>query len=182
MRIYTRTGDKGETGLIGGARVGKDDVVIEALGDLDELNAAIGIVRSLGVSAELDHLLARVQSALFDCGAEVAAEPGSRFARPAPVQGLTASLEGSIDSQENALAPLRNFLLPGGAGPAAHLHLARAVCRRAERHLVALNRHRPVRPELIAFVNRLSDWMFLAARTENARLGTQESVWRGGSE
>ncbi len=177
MRIYTRTGDGGQTGLIGGARVGKDDPVIAVVGSLDETNCALGLARALLGGGPLDATLHRAQSALFEAGAEVACPADSPYFTEAKVDGLTLELEASIDELTAQLPALKNFILPGGAPGAAQLHLARSVCRRAERELVALAQSRPVRAELLAFVNRLSDWLFTAARSANQTAGAVETVW-----
>ena len=178
-RIYTKTGDAGETGLFGGGRVGKDDARVEACGAVDELNAALGAARARGVDPKLEALLAGAQSALFTIGADLATPPGAR-ARSAvpPVEpAWTLALESAIDRFELALPPLRHFVLPGGTAAAAGLHLARAVCRRAERRVVALHRREPVEPEVLAYLNRLSDFLFVAARVANHRAGSPETLW-----
>ncbi len=177
MRIYTRTGDKGESGLYGGERRPKDDAVFDLLGSLDELNAALGVARSEGAGFELDPLMARVQSVLFDLGAEVAVPPDNPKFLPAPLEGLTEELERSMDAADEALPPLDSFVLPGGCKLAADLHLARAICRRTERALVAHARTTDVRPNTLGFLNRLSDWLFVAARLANVRAGTPDVFW-----
>lgn len=174
MRLYTKTGDGGETGLIGGARVTKDSLVIAAVGDLDELNCLLGVVRSHQPQPDLEERLNQIQSLLFDCGAEVA----SSGDYPAHLDAICEALESDMDAHELELPPLKNFILPAGAPPAAALHQARAICRRAERSLVALSHNQAVRPALLAFVNRLSDWLFSSARVENHRRGVEEVVWR----
>lgn len=176
-RIYTRAGDAGETGLIGGRRVPKDDARVEAYGALDEANSALGLL-----AAHLDgDVLAQVraiQRALFDIGADLASpEPG----RVPPVTGeATRGLEALIDGWDAALPPLRAFILPGGTGPAAHCHLARAMVRRAERRVVTLAREAPVNPEILRYLNRLSDALFVLARELNRRAGVADVPWEGG--
>lgn len=162
MRIYTKTGDSGTTGLVGGARVSKSDSRIAAIGDVDELNALIGVARTHG--SELDTELQRIQNWLFDLGAELATPAESKFANETIVGEHARVLEESIDSMNEILSPLKNFILPGGTPVAASLHHARTVCRRAERSVIAFG---DVRPELNRFLNRLSDWLFVAARFEN---------------
>jgi cob(I)alamin adenosyltransferase len=179
MKIYTKTGDRGETGLFGGPRVQKDDVRVEAYGAVDELNAALGAVRAQGAGPELEPLLAAVQDRLFTVGAELATPPGAKAHAAVPELSPTwaAELEAAIDRFEEELPPLRQFILPGGTPAAAALHLARAVCRRAERRVVTLHRGQPVAPELILYLNRLSDFLFVAARFANHRAQSKETTW-----
>ena len=182
MRIYTKTGDAGETGLFGGPRVSKDAERVEACGAVDELNAALGAARAQGSDGEIDRLLGAVQEQLFAVGAELATPPGARArsALPPVDPAWTAALESAIDRFEGELAPLRHFILPGGAPPAASLHLARAVCRRAERSVVTLHRREPLGGEVLAYLNRLSDFLFVAARVANQRAGVRETIWEPG--
>jgi cob(I)alamin adenosyltransferase len=179
MKIYTKTGDAGDTGLFGGPRVGKDDVRVEAYGAVDELNAAIGVARARDADGELDALLAAAQDHLFAIGAELATPPGAKaHSAVPPIETAWASaLEAAIDRFEAELPPLRQFVLPGGSPLAADLHLARAVCRRAERRVVALHRAAAVAPEVLAYLNRLSDFLFVAARLANHRAGAAEVPW-----
>ncbi|MEW5883697.1 MAG: cob(I)yrinic acid a,c-diamide adenosyltransferase [Armatimonadota bacterium] len=171
-RIYTRSGDKGDTGLVGGERLPKDDPLVQAIGDVDELNAVIGVARACGVGEELDAALAVIQNELFEVGAALAgAEPADGFP---PV----SRLEQAIDQFEERLPPLREFILPAGSPQAAHLHHARAVCRRAERSVVAAFAGRAVVGAILVYLNRLSDLLFVLARTANARSAVQEVVWR----
>jgi cob(I)alamin adenosyltransferase len=181
-RIYTRTGDDGTTGLIGGRRVPKDDPRIDAVGTVDELNAALAPVRvELGrsetVPEDLETLLDTVQHRLFDIGAELAT-PSPATPSGAIEEIQVRQLEEAIDRYDSQLAPLREFILPGGAPLAAQLHLARAVCRRAERQVVALAGIDQVRPEVIRYLNRLSDLLFVAARATNAAAGVADVKWR----
>lgn len=177
MRIYTRTGDAGETGLIGGDRVPKQSARIEALGDVDELNACIGVSRLHALDSKLAEPLAKIQNWLFELGAEVATPPASRFINETIGSEHIEFLESSIDAQTGKLPELHNFVLPGGAPLAAHLHLARTVCRRAERSILKLAESSPVRRDVLKFINRLSDWLFVAARTANAASGVEDVCW-----
>jgi cob(I)alamin adenosyltransferase len=179
MKIYTRTGDKGDTSLFGGQRVPKDALRIEAYGTVDELNSVLGIVRSHGIAPELDRMLDSVQNTLFVLGADLATP---RSADKAGLRRITPSdaelLEQQIDTCENALEPLRNFILPGGSPTAAQLHLARTVCRRAERHVVRLSHSEDVGEEVIVYLNRLSDFLFVLARFANHIENVSEHPWK----
>jgi cob(I)alamin adenosyltransferase len=183
MKIYTKTGDSGETGLFGGGRVRKDDRRVEAYGEVDEANAAVGSARAglgtLARLAEVDAELARVQDELFVLGAELAAPHGAkaRSAVPPISPAWAERLERAMDRWEAELPPLHEFVLPGGSPSAAALHLARGVCRRAERKVVALAAHEPVDPKVLVYLNRLSDLLFVAARLANHRAGRAETLW-----
>ena len=177
MKIYTRTGDTGSTGLIGGARVDKDDDVVEAIGALDELNSAIGLVRNLTSDWPLEFLLERIQNIVFEVGAEVASPAEHIRAQRATLGNIVEVLERSMDVQTQMLPELKNFVLPGGSELASRLHWARCMARRAERQIVLFRRKVPVRAELMEFLNRLSDWLFIAARTANHEMGLPEPVW-----
>jgi len=179
MKIYTRTGDAGETGLFGGARVGKDDPRVEAYGTADELNSCLGVVRSLAPSAHTDEALQQIQSDLFTVGAELACVPGKEDKlRMTPVGDVDiARLEGWIDRSEAELEPLKTFVLPGGSPAAAELHRARTVCRRAERRTLTAGRTSSVRPEIVIYLNRLSDLLFVLARYENQISGITDVPW-----
>lgn len=172
-RIYTRSGDKGETGLIGGARVSKADPIIEAVGLLDELNAALGWALCHVPPEIQTEPLRRAQSLLFDIGAEVASPQDGKWQMEADLEGEDERLERGIDLAEAQLEPLRQFILPGGSESAARLHLARAVCRRAERHLVRLG----AREEVVRYLNRLSDFLFVLARLANKVSGVPDVPW-----
>lgn len=178
MKIYTKTGDDGQTGLFGAPRVAKDAPRIEAYGTVDELNAVLGIARCAQLPADVDALLARVQHELFDLGAELATPDPAKF----NMRGLGAAqiqtLEQAIDTFEAELAPLKQFILPGGTLGAAQLHLARTVCRRAERRIVALAAVEPIASELVVYLNRLGDLLFVLARLANARAGQQDVLWQ----
>jgi cob(I)alamin adenosyltransferase len=170
LKIYTRTGDSGETSLFGGSRVRKNDPRIEAYGTVDELNAFIGVVRASWPSSPIDDELSDIQSDLFDLGAQLASPGTGRFVGVPELR--TAELERSIDRMELQLAPLKSFILPGGSLPAAHLHAARTVCRRAERMVVAID-------EDAVYLNRLADYLFVAARFANKEHGVDDVPWKG---
>jgi cob(I)alamin adenosyltransferase len=180
MKIYTRTGDDGTTGLFGGHRVPKDAVRVEAYGTVDETNAAIGVARASGVPAEIDGVLADVQSDLFTIGAELACVPGKedKLRMRLIAAEDAARLEWAIDEAETALAPLTSFVLPGGAPAAAALHAARCVSRRAERCVLAASRLEPVRAEVLVYLNRLSDLLFVLARRANHAAGIADVPWQ----
>lgn len=177
-RIYTRTGDTGETGLIGGQRVPKDHVRVEAYGAVDELNAHLGAARSMVVYPDLDEVIDRIQHRLFDLGAELATPTSRGSGPPAINESEVKVLEGVIDLYQEMLPPLREFILPAGNGIAAALHIARTVCRRAERRTVTLARSEKVRPEILKYLNRLSDLLFVIARAANARSGIPDVLWK----
>ncbi|ALA18011.1 cob(I)yrinic acid a,c-diamide adenosyltransferase [Chelatococcus daeguensis] len=181
-RIYTRTGDDGTTGLATGARRPKYDLRVEAYGTVDEANACIGLARlHTGADAELDAMLARIQNDLFDLGADLSTPDDGK---PLPYEPLrildaqVARLEGEIDQLNAHLSPLRSFVLPGGSPAAAALHLARTVCRRAERQATALaaRADEPVTPAVVKYLNRLSDFLFVAARYANDK-GAADVLW-----
>ena len=177
-RIYTRTGDRGETGLIGGRRVPKDHLRVEAYGAVDELNAHLGLVRAQIEDAELGALLDDIQHRLFDLGAELATPAGSTDLSPVLGAAEIDQLERRIDRYQTSLPALREFILPGGTAPAAALHVARTVCRRAERRLVTLGREEPLRADLLRYLNRLSDLLFVLARVVNQQSGRPDVIWR----
>jgi cob(I)alamin adenosyltransferase len=177
LKIYTRTGDTGETSLFGGARVRKDDARIEAYGTIDELNSFLGVARASWPASSLDGQLHLVQSDLFDIGAHLASPGTSRFAGPDPAR--VESLEQSIDAMESDLAPLKTFILPGGSLAAAQLHVARTICRRAERLVVSLRDEDEATKASITYLNRLSDFLFVAARFANHQQGVADVPWTG---
>lgn len=180
MKIYTKTGDRGETGLLGGARVAKDDPRVAAYGDVDEANAAIGAAAAHADDAPLLRLLSRVQKDLFAIGARLADpthEVAARRAKAAVKAAQVRALERAIDARQRELPPLRAFVLPGGCPAAALLHLSRTVVRRAERSVVALAREAPVEPGIVVYLNRLSDLLFVLARHANHRAGLAEERW-----
>jgi cob(I)alamin adenosyltransferase len=178
VKIYTRTGDAGETSLFDGTRVSKHDARVDAYGEVDELNAALGVARSAIGDPEIDAALAQIQRDLFAIGARLA-DPAAKIADRVTKAAITpddvARLEALIDRFEPELPPLRRFILAGGSPGGAALHLARAVCRRAERRMVSLQP--PVESTLIRYINRLSDLLFVAARLANKRAGVTEVEW-----
>lgn len=180
MKIYTKTGDDGATGLFAGPRVQKDDVRIEAYGAVDELNAWIGLARAEGPTSAIDSVLSHVQHELFAVGAELATPDPDKHQMRMLNSGHIAALEAAIDRHEAMLAPLSQFVLPGGTKVAAHLHVARCVCRRAERRLVTLASAEPERSfdTIIVYMNRLSDLLFVLARAGNAAAGWPDVPWQ----
>lgn len=176
-RIYTRTGDDGTTGLYSGARVPKHDARIEAYGTVDELSSAIGMALALALPDRIARLLEWVQDTLFDVGAELATPSGSGKTAPAVRDDDVAALERAIDAAEEALPPLDTFIHPGGTVGGATLHVARTVCRRAERRVLALAEREDVDPVVVRYLNRLSDALFVWARATNAALGAPERRW-----
>lgn len=202
MKIYTRTGDDGLTGLFGGPRVSKDDLRIEAYGTTDELNSVLGVARAAlatyrpgpfdepevtGEAAsaqsssawisDMDGWLERIQNELFDLGADLATPLGSKANVHRMGQEQIDVMETQIDRFEEDLAPLTAFILPGGTDVAAHLHVARTVCRRAERRVIALARRDEINMKCAVYLNRLSDALFVAARLVNHRLGVNDHTW-----
>lgn len=178
-RVYTRTGDDGTTGLTGGRRVSKDVPRVELYGTLDELNASIGAALAGDLVEALVPPLGRIQNELFHLGAElsVADEDRSDVVGPRIDSRHVESLETLMDQLSEALSPLENFVLPGGSPGAASLHLARTVCRRAERLAVAVARSEHVSRHVLAYLNRLSDALFVAARYENRKKGVEDVIW-----
>jgi cob(I)alamin adenosyltransferase len=183
MKIYTRTGDDGTTGLFGGERRAKNDSRVEAYGTVDEANATIGWARATGLPAEIDEVLARVQSDLFTLGAELACVPGQEYRLKLALLGEedATRLERAIDAGEQGLPALRAFVLPGGSAAAAALHVARCVVRRAERAVIATSDPAApsVRRELVIYLNRLSDLLFTYARRANHLAGVVDVPWHG---
>lgn len=179
VKIYTRTGDTGDTGLFDGTRVLKSDPRVGAYGDVDELNAWIGFVRASTEDQELAPMLDQIQRDLFGLGARLA-DPARRIATRVTKAAITpediARLEQWIDGLESELPPLRRFILAGGASAGAALHVARTVCRRAERSIVGLGTD-AIEPELLVYINRLSDLLFVMARVANRRAGATEQEW-----
>ncbi len=178
MKIYTRTGDDGSTALFGGDRVAKTDLRVVAYGDVDELNSMLGWVLAAGVAEVIARRLNREQQRLFELGAQLA-DPkasisGSLFA------GGVAVLEGEMDRLDAELEPLKNFILPAGSESVVRLHLTRTVCRRAERAAVALAATVDIDPSVVTYLNRLSDYLFVAARFEAKERGEKETPWRPG--
>jgi len=176
VKIYTKTGDAGETGLFGGGRVPKDDPRVRAYGDVDETNAAIGFAAALDPPQFESDTLQAIQRDLFTIGAELAT-PNAAKVRDAIGAERVSALERLIDKYEASLAPLKNFILPGGAPKAAAFHLARTTCRRAERSVVTLSRGQQVNPAIIHYLNRLSDLLFMLARGCNKQAGRSDVEW-----
>lgn len=184
MKIYTRRGDRGETDLFGGGRVPKDDLRVSAYGDVDELNACIGVAAAATDDKDLRAFALKIQSSLFDLGSQLATpQPKTGRDQKFEVPGVDLAgveeLEREIDRLEEELAPLTSFILPGGTAGAAALHHARTVCRRAERAAVALDRAETLDPATIQYLNRLSDLLFTMARIANARAGVADIPWVG---
>ena len=178
MKIYTRTGDTGETSLFDNTRVSKADARVDAYGEVDELNACLGAARAAGLDAEISGMLEEIQKELFAIGARLA-DPSHRIAARVTksdiVETQVARLEATIDRLEADLPPLRRFILPGGSSAGSLLHLARTICRRAERRIVGLSS--PVEPIVVVYLNRLSDLLFVMARAANHRSGLPETEW-----
>lgn len=188
MKIYTRKGDTGETGLIGGTRVPKSALRVEAYGEVDELNAILGWIRATLTDETIRQELVQIQRDLFVVGAQLADPTGHAGQKPVPdsdrgaekaglYEGRVQELESIIDRYDSVLSPLRTFILPGGSEGGALFHLARAVCRRAERRMVALSQNAPLSPMLIPYMNRLSDLLFTLARAVNRDAGVEEVPW-----
>lgn len=181
MRIYTKTGDKGDTGLFGGGRVAKDDPRVDAYGEVDELNAVLGMARSIEMMPRIDEVLLPVQRDLFAIGALLATPDHAKMQLQLEKARIDderiAQLERAIDDGEAELEPLRAFIIPGGTPKAAALHVARTVCRRAERRVVHLSHDLPLPPLVVVYLNRLSDLLFVLARVANRRAGAGEVTW-----
>jgi cob(I)alamin adenosyltransferase len=178
MKIYTKTGDDGSTGLIGGRRVSKGDQRIDCVGAVDELNAALGWA-TVVTPAALTASLQAVQNDLFVIGSHLALPESTAVPKHLPPieESIVGRLEMEIDAGEAELSPLRNFILPGGCEAAARLHLARTVCRRAERRLVAFAQDRPLPAVIVTYLNRLSDWLFVQGRRANLLAGVADVPW-----
>jgi cob(I)alamin adenosyltransferase len=179
MKIYTRTGDSGTTGLFGGPRVSKSSLRIEAYGTVDELNALLGLARSGSTlkSDDLEGTLSRIQDELFVLGADLATPLEAGVDVPRMTEDHSLVLEREIDRFESDLEPLKSFILPGGTERASRLHLARTVCRRAERIVVKLSDEDKTHPETVRYLNRLSDFLFVAARWANHSAGKNDVKW-----
>ncbi len=178
MKLYTKTGDDGTTGLFGGGRVPKASARVEAYGTVDETNAAIGVARATRLDGAMDRVLARVQEDLFTLGAELACVPGKEVKLAMGLIGEPdiERIEQAIDEADAACPPLRSFVLPGGSPQAAALHVARTVCRRAERALLSLD-DAPARSALVVYLNRLSDLLFALSRRANGLAGVPDVPW-----
>lgn len=182
MKIYTRRGDRGQTDLFGGARVSKDDLRVAAYGDVDELNAVVGVAAAATDETDLSERLQAIQSSLFDLGSQLATPDPEQHAKnnvPGVDEAQVKELEGEIDRLELEIEPLKTFVLPGGTPAAAALHHARTVCRRAERKVVTLERAESVDPAVVQYLNRLSDLLFTMARVANARANVPDVPWVG---
>jgi cob(I)alamin adenosyltransferase len=187
-RIYTRTGDEGTSGLVDGSRLPKHDPLFNAIGDVDEANGAVGLaIVAMPSGSEMARRLTLIQNDLFDLGADLATPPGAGNDPFAPgemalriIPAQVERLEREIDAMNEHLAPLRSFILPGGGEDAARLHFARSVARRAERSAVAAAAVRAINPAALAYVNRLSDWLFVAARVANGN-GADDVLWVPGA-
>lgn len=181
FKIYTRTGDKGDTGLFGGGRVAKDDPRVEAYGDVDELNAVIGMARAVELMPRIDEVLVPVQRDLFSIGAILATpdreKMSEQLAKARIDEERIEQLERAIDAGDVELEPLKSFIMPGGTPKAAALHVARTVCRRAERRVVTLQHVADVPELVVIYLNRLSDLLFTLARVANKRAGAGEVTW-----
>jgi cob(I)alamin adenosyltransferase len=181
MRIYTRTGDDGGTALFGGGRVGKDHPRVEAYGDVDELNASLGLARAVEIMPRIDEVLVPIQRDLFSVGALLATpdleKMKEHLVKARIDDDRVAELERAIDDGEHELEPLRSFIVPGGTPKASALHLARTICRRAERRVVALREHTDIPQIVVIYLNRLSDLLFVLARVANRRAGAGEVTW-----
>ena len=179
MKIYTKTGDKGSTALIGGARVKKDDLRIETYGTLDELNAHLGVLDTLLTDAADKAFVQRIQSNLFVIGSYLACDPQhpAQADRYCLKSEEVNEMEQEIDRMTQTLPPQKTFLLPGGCPASAQAHVCRTVCRRAERRMVSLNEAHPIQLEILAFVNRLSDYLFVLARKANFNENVMEKKW-----
>ncbi len=182
MKVYTHSGDEGETSLFGGRRVSKADLRVDAYGTVDELNAMIGLAESLIDDPEVSEQLRQVQSRLFDIGADLATpHAGTSEHTQAHVPRVQAAwvkeIEDAIDAAQSELKPLTTFILPGGVPGAAALHVARTACRRAERRVVALSEREEINPAVLTYLNRLSDLLFMLARLVNQGAGNEEMLW-----
>lgn len=179
MPIYTRTGDAGETGLFGGGRVGKDDPRVEAYGEVDELNAALGLARASELDPGLDAMARAIQEQLFAVGAVLATPSGSKAEQQVPKvkPEWAQEAERQIDALDRELPAMTHFVLPGGSRAAAALHVARTVCRRAERRVVPLMRSGKIDASVVVYLNRLSDLLFTMARAANRRAGIEDVKW-----
>jgi cob(I)alamin adenosyltransferase len=187
-RVYTRTGDKGMTGLVGGTRVAKDSRRVECYGLIDELNSVLGLARSFNADAaagaardKLEDVLQRLQNELFDLGSELATAPEAEYEGMFKVGDADVrALETLMDACQKELAPLKSFILPGGGRVSGFLHLARTVCRRAEREILRLSREEPIGEHVLPYVNRLSDLLFVLSRWVGKHGGEREYLWERG--
>jgi cob(I)alamin adenosyltransferase len=179
MKIYTKTGDDGTSGLIGGRRVLKNDIRLEAYGTVDELNSWIGLLRSMVNDNSVSDLLLRIQNTLFAIGSKLATgENGQEYTNHIRIEDADAAIiEKAMDEYESKLQSIRNFILPGGSAITGYCHIARTVCRRAERRIIQLSNESPVEAGIICYINRLSDYLFMLARKLAADSGVKEIPW-----
>jgi cob(I)alamin adenosyltransferase len=178
IRIYTKTGDKGDTSLFGGKRLPKNHLRIETYGTVDELNSFIGVLRDSTESELIRSMLKDIQDRLFTLGANLASDPEKPLATPDILDSDIEALEKAIDEMTEQLPPLKNFILPGGHTTVSFCHVARCVCRRAERLAVALMLEEPVDEQIVRYLNRLSDYLFVLARQLSKDLGVEEVIWQ----
>jgi cob(I)alamin adenosyltransferase len=179
MKIYTKTGDEGTTALFGGKRVSKANLRIETYGTVDELNSWLGVLRDQEINQKRRDVLVEIQDRLFTIGSILATEPGNTKVRiPSLQESDITLLEKQMDEMDSQLAPMRFFVLPGGHISISYTHVARTVCRRAERLIIALHDQEPVEPMVIKYMNRLSDYLFVLSRKVTAELNTDETPWK----
>lgn len=179
MKIYTKTGDNGTTALFGGKRISKADQRIDAYGTIDELNSFVGLVRDQDVNQKRKNILVEIQDRLFTIGAILATEPGNTKVKiPSLLDSDVSFLEKEIDTMETELPPMKFFVLPGGHTAVSFCHVARTVCRRAERLVIALKAHEAVEDLVIRYLNRLSDYLFVLSRKMTQELGAEETPWK----
>ena len=174
-KVYTKTGDLGETSLVGGKRISKSSSRVDSYGEVDELNSVLGIARSKIDDDEINELIRNIQNALFIMGGDLATPEDSKFDVPRVDVEMIENLEILIDKYVEEVGELKEFILPGGSEPGSFLHLARAVCRRAERKIVVLNQEEEINSNLTKYINRLSDLLFMLARVINKRCGIEET-------
>lgn len=177
MKIYTKTGDKGQTSLYGGKRLSKDDIRIEAYGTVDELNSFIGLLNASFTEATQNYILTEVQKRLFTIGSNLASDPDKKLLTPDIREEDISALENAMDAMDQLLEPLNYFILPGGDISVAYAHVCRTVCRRAERRIITLAGHSEVDPLIITYINRLSDYFFVLARYIGHTRQIQEIPW-----
>lgn len=185
MKVYTRRGDAGQTDLFGGDRVSKEHIRVEAYGEVDELNACVGVAAAASAHADVAAFMQGIQSTLFDIGSFLATPEAAHRTKasiPEAEEEDVKALEAEIDRLEEELSPLENFILPGGTPAAAAFHVARTVCRRAERRVVSLDREDPLGGFALRYLNRLSDLLFVLARVENARANVEDVEWKSRSD
>lgn len=181
MPIYTKTGDKGQTSLLGGERISKSDLRVSSYGEVDELNACIGIIISFSKEDEISKQLEEIQEDLFTIGAHLASKKSAVGLPMLPLHRIT-NMEEQMDKIEEELGQLRHFILPGGSKTSALLHLARAICRRAERSIISLGEKEKVSEDIVIYLNRLSDYLFMLARKSNKNDNVEEIVWKSSKQ